>query len=175
MTTTESSQEYLARVLTTVLHNGMKYDGDKDYTFHLQMAVDILVSFGYYSEDYIIACRLHDSVEDTQLSLKLINQFFGEKVARLVEAVTDPPGLTRRDKHEKLYPILRANQDAVPIKLADRIANVTYSLDNGSNMWKMYYKEHPYFEGAVREEGKHDSMWEHLNQLFRRGLANDKD
>jgi hypothetical protein len=85
-------------------------------------------------------------------------------VARLVHAVTNEPGQNRRARHAATYPKIReAGDNAITLKLADRIANV----EAGGNLVGMYKKEHEDFKRALYTPGQAEEMWAHLNQLLK--------
>jgi hypothetical protein len=62
----------------------------------------------------------------------------------------------------------------VALKLADRIANVEFSIEceDGGKV-KMYRKEYPDFVTYLHKAGEHDAMWDHLGGLL--GFENGKD
>lgn len=64
-----------------------KYDGDP-YICH-PVAVASIVSTVPHDEAMIAAALLHDVVEDTQVQICLIEEFFGPDVAVLVGSLTD--------------------------------------------------------------------------------------
>lgn len=60
------------------------------YQFHLlRVMLKVLEREG--NVDQIIAAVLHDIVEDTEVTLKVIEYNFGPQVAKLVDALTHPP------------------------------------------------------------------------------------
>jgi (p)ppGpp synthase/HD superfamily hydrolase len=157
-----------AKMLAEFLHAKQTYD-DQDYIYHIDMVVCVLERFGIYDEDLIIAAYLHDSVEDTSASLKLIEKYFGIEVMRIVNAVTNEQGLNRKERNLKTYQKLMQNKRAIIVKLADRIANVEQALLKGNmRFFKMYADEYPgfkyYLRGVSTEQAK--PLWEHLDKLF---------
>src|SRR3990167_6576511 len=71
----------------TQAHEGqLRYSGEKYIEHPLQVA-RILASFGQ-SQTVLEAALLHDTVEDTDVTLEQITKLFGEDVAFLVDGVT---------------------------------------------------------------------------------------
>jgi (p)ppGpp synthase/HD superfamily hydrolase len=85
---------------------------------------------------------LHDILEDTPLSYNDVKKEFGEKVADIVYDVTDELGKNRKERKERTYPKIRANHDAILVKICDRIANANNSKKLNKRMFEMYKKEH---------------------------------
>lgn len=156
-------------------HAGQLYAEEVTYTHHLECVVEVLKRFGFTDPVMISAGYMHDCVEDTTRSYNDIKTRFGEEVAELVYAVTNELGRNRKERNEKTYPKIRGNRGATALKLADRIANVEYSLANGGKD-DMYAKEYPGFKAALCVpsqdwiEGLPDSaidrMWTTLDRLL---------
>lgn len=161
-----------ARYYAAVKHVSQSYSGGLPYTHHLAAVEAVLRRFGFDgSEDLLTAAWLHDVVEDQGVKLREIREMFTERVADLVDAVTNGPGANRKAKQSSTYPKIRATPGAVALKLADRIANV----EHGGSV-DMYRKEYEDFKRAlytppdlVRDgafTAKIHKMWEHLDTLL---------
>jgi len=172
-----SSNKYrfkCAQRLACEAHTDQKY-GDLPYEHHLQNVVDVLIRFGFdlHNEDeadILIAAWLHDSLEDTNLSLNKIEAYCGAEVADIVYRVTDEPGKNRKERKEKTYPKIRESEKAIQLKLADRIANVKNCIDNNSSLLKMYQKEHQSFVDNLKPYSKQTNtlqMWNYLENLIK--------
>jgi len=168
MIANEAMERDNAKMLAEFLHAKQTYD-DQDYIYHIDMVVYVLERFGIHDEDAILAAYLHDSVEDTTATLKLIEKYFGKEVMLLVNAVTNEQGLNRKERNIKTYHKLMQHPNAIVVKLADRIANVEQALSKGNmRFFKMYADEYPsfkYYLKAVSPE-KAKTLWEHLDKLF---------
>ena len=143
-----------------VQFKGIDY-GDFSYLKHLRDAHDVLISVGIMDKNLRIGTILHDNVEDTSDTVQDIEREFGWKIAQLVWAVSDGPGKNRKERHANTYAKTAAIENAVIIKLADRIANLRASvgsiLRRGKvDKFKMYEKEKKSFERALL----HDSVVE---------------
>lgn len=145
------------------------YDGTLPYGYHLDMVVDSLYKYG----DEVCACRddvlplffgayYHDSIEDARLTYNDVTakarQFMDEKqaymAAEIVYALTNDKGRTRAQRAgDKYYKGIRDTPYAPFVKLADRLANITYSCrgSNGANnhMREVYRDELPHFLEAI--------------------------
>lgn len=78
------------------------------------------------TEEQIEAAYLHDTVEDTDATLEVISEKFGDKVSSYVDELTnDKDEVQKKSKlvymNEKL---LKMSPDALTIKLADMYANM---------------------------------------------------
>lgn len=108
------------------------------YVFHVISVAEILLSLNLDTPS-LIAALLHDVVEDTDITLEMLEQKFGKEVARLVDSVTkmkvfanlkpDQHGNIRKEglKAENLRKLLLAMAEdvrVVMIKLADRLHNM---------------------------------------------------
>jgi (p)ppGpp synthase/HD superfamily hydrolase len=144
------------------LHGDQRY-GDQPYETHLQAVADVLRRFGHGERPELIAAAyLHDAIEDQEVTRAEIAERFGNQVAAIVDAVSDPLGAERADRKAAAYPRIRALDDAVRVKLADRIANV----EAGGPMVELYRSEQEGFREAVRKAGVADEMWERLESLL---------
>lgn len=160
-------------VWITTVHGDQKYDKDLPYIFHLVSVENVLTRFGFSLESDIklhIAALCHDAVEDTKVELKEILKRYGEDVEKIVDLVTDEKGATRSERHKKTYPKLAVSEDAVIVKLSDRIANVEYGISvNNLSQYRKYIKEYNFFRDTLYNP-KHTrtiKMWEHLDSLLK--------
>ena len=155
-----------AQALAETAHEGQTY-GEHPYVKHLGEVVGVLKRFGVTDEDLLVSGWLHDSVEDTSTTVEQIEMMFGRRVSDLVYRVTNEQGKNRKERHEKTYPKIQESDDAITLKLADRIANVEASIDlNDEGKLKMYTKEYVGFRDKLNKPGTHDAMWRHLDFLI---------
>ena len=154
----------LAKTLAECLHSKQSYD-DKDYIYHIENAVNVLLRFKIIDENIIITTYLHDTVEDTQMTFSLIKKYFGEEVCEMVNCVTSEIGLNRKERNLKTYQKLATNKKAIIVKLADRIANVEHSLKKQNTKFiQMYKDEYSSFRYYLKSED--NEMWDHLDKLM---------
>lgn len=156
--------------------------GDFPYLKHLRDAHDILVWVGVTDKTLRIATILHDNVEDTADTVQDIERDFGWEVAQLVWAVSDGPGKNRKERHANTYVKIAAIKNAVIVKLADRIANLTASVGSIKkrdklDKFRMYEREAVSFSTALRDNSIIDdeyrdivdSMWQMYDTQYEIG------
>jgi len=134
----EPEREVLARALAVArrAHTGQLRQSGEPYLTHIIAVAEILNDLNLDYET-LAAAILHDTVEDTAVTLTEIEQSFGPSVARLVDGVTKMGRIGRmqeaqggRREHqdaESLRKLLLAMADdvrVVLIKLADRLHNM---------------------------------------------------
>ncbi|MDQ3556453.1 MAG: HD domain-containing protein [Gemmatimonadota bacterium] len=99
---------------------------DAPYVNHLVEVAALLAREGGVADVEVLqAAVLHDTLEDTETRAAEIERRFGERVRRLVEEMTDPPGVADAEQkrlQEEHAPHLSA--DAKRIKIADKVSNV---------------------------------------------------
>lgn len=145
------------------------YDDNLSYGFHLDMVADSVYKYGHEicagKNDVLplmFGAYYHDSIEDARLTYndvtKIAKQYMDENqayiAAEIVYALTNDKGRTRTERAgEKYYQGIRETPYAPFMKLADRLANITYSFthSNESNihMKEVYQKELPHFLEAI--------------------------
>lgn len=162
-----------AKAFANNAHGDQRY-GENTYLFHLESVALVLEAYGHISYSLQAAAYLHDTLEDTPTKYADLKSKFGHNVAELVYAVTDELGRNRKERHEKTYPKIKACPGALTLKLADRIANVTYSHMCGDvDKLEMYQKEYSGFCSVLRETHVTpvSPMWAELDDLlYRRGF-----
>jgi len=158
-----------AKRFAGVMHFRQAY-GTHPYTYHLQQVEMITNRFGFNDIKLQICAWLHDIIEDTDISYYQLENDFGKEIADIVYAVTNEMGRNRRERYAKTYPKIRANKNALIIKLADRIANIEFSKGSNTSFVEMYKKEWNDFHGALFDMDETDSrikkMWQYLESLF---------
>jgi len=149
-------------------HENQRYGDNLPYSFHLSMVMEVAREFEFGDNDLIMcSCSLHDVIEDANLTYGDLKKEFGEEVADIVYAVTNELGKNRKERAEKTYPKIRESENAVIVKLCDRISNLRFSKANGSRMFKVYKDEYPEFQKALFDS-KHQravELWEELSRL----------
>ena len=111
-------------------HDGqLRYSG-QPYIIHPVAVAAILVDL---CMDYqsVVAALLHDTVEDTDISVEYVKNEFGEDVAKLVDGVTKlgkvPLSTKEEEQAENIRKMLLAMSEdirVIIIKLADRLHNM---------------------------------------------------
>ena len=121
--------------LATKYHHGQIRKSGEPYIIHPLSVAEILIDWGLDS-DTIVAGVLHDTVEDTDLTLDDIENNFGRDVAFLVDGVTKVSqaraGMrdlshylpSTKDNLTKLLIAVGQDVRVIIIKLADRLHNM---------------------------------------------------
>lgn len=112
--------------------NLKRKSGNIHYFIHPLRITLILRAAGFSefeNEDLMIAALFHDLVEDTDISLRKIEDEFGKNVASIVSEVTIP---FKADKGKYLKELKNSSIEAKIIKLADRIDNL---IDTPTSFW----------------------------------------
>jgi len=123
-----------------------KYDG-KPYITHPREVHHILCMFAInpVTAEQEAAALLHDVVEDTGVTLDLVEEIFGSKVAEYVEMLTDvsrPEDGNRRLRKQKDLDHTAASLPAAKsIKLADLISNSRSIVQHDPDFARVYLHE----------------------------------
>ena len=159
------------RMLAHFLHAKQTY-GDEDYVHHIDSVVEVLLQYNIRYLEVLMAAYLHDVVEDTQATFKLIEEYFGTHQMEMVHALTNEPGMNRKERNLKTYLKLKDNRGALLVKLADRIANMEYSKKQRSRFFQMYADEYPGFRYALYspDHAEAKALWDRLDELVKKGV-----
>lgn len=155
----------------------LKQHAHKDYGDGVPYAIHLILVLSFVQEfidlidlndqeKVIIGAWLHDVMEDNGVSYNKVNRIFGKDIAEIVGCVTNEWG---RDRHEialKTYPKTSSNRLSVFVKLADRLANSTYSKLNNPTKFETYCKEFALFEQQLFKAGEYDPMWDRLKKIY---------
>lgn len=119
----------------------------------------------------MVIAYLHDTVEDTDVTVTAIEEEFGALVSSCVDLLTDEAGANRKERKAKTYANLATvrgpNELALVVKAADRLANVRACIADGrESLWRLYREEHPVFRQAAYRIGLCDSLWIELDLLL---------
>jgi len=164
----EIAKDYAIRRHRDVNHY---YDAIHSYVFHLQMTVDAAIKYIYLipvedRSNVLAGCWVHDIIEDARETYNNVKKATNEIVANYAYAVTNEKGKTRKERANKKYYIgIKNYKHSSYIKLADRIANVTFSVESKSSQFSMYQKEFDNFYSNLYD-GRFDDMWDELRKLL---------
>ena len=177
-----------------MLHESVnqRYDKKHPYGFHLDMVADSVFKYGHLvcqQEADILplffAAYYHDSIEDARMTYNdvtraarlFMNDDQAYMAAEMVYALTNDKGRTRAERAgERYYQGIRETPYAPFLKLADRLANITYSFthsnDSNHHMKDVYREELPHFLEAINahSDDPHfalpQEMIDHINELL---------
>jgi GTP pyrophosphokinase len=122
-----------AYVFATHAHAGQMRLSGEHYITHPLAVADILASLGM-DESSVITGLLHDTVEDTSVTLADVEQHFGGDIAQLVDGVTkigkiqfkasDSSALQQAENFRKMILATAKDLRVLIVKLADRLHNM---------------------------------------------------
>lgn len=142
MSLRQKARDFAAAAHAAVDHK-RKYTGEP-YIVHPEEVAELVASVGG-DEAMIAAAFLHDSVEDTEVTIEDINREFGRDVAELVEMLTDisrpEDGNRAKRKALDLIHTAGASARAKTIKLADLISNARDIGKHDPHFSKVYFAE----------------------------------
>jgi Na+/proline symporter len=108
-------------------HAGVKRKSGEPFFTHPIAVALILLSY-CQDQSAVVAALLHDTVEDTSLSMLQIKTMFGDTVAFIVGKVTNLEDKLRRlslNDHENIHRLINYEDErAAFVKLADRMHNM---------------------------------------------------
>lgn len=101
-------------------------DGKTPYINHPLEVAWLLSGEGQIrDEDILAAALLHDTLEDTEMTMDLLTSEFNSRIASYVAEVTDDKSLSYEERKEaQIQKAPRLSYGARLIKIADKIANV---------------------------------------------------
>jgi (p)ppGpp synthase/HD superfamily hydrolase len=142
------------------------------YIVHPRHVVEIMrkFAFGSITDEQCAAGLLHDCVEDTGVTLDLITEVFGEKVAELVENLTDvskpEDGNRRIRKAKDLEHTALALPEAKTVKLADLISNCSSIVEHDPGFARTWLREKATMLEVLKEgdEGLLNEAYRMLNE-----------
>ncbi|MBQ3985281.1 MAG: HD domain-containing protein [Bacteroidales bacterium] len=146
-------------------HSGTERRGKGfPYIIHLMEAVEIVATITP-DQELLSAAMLHDTVEDTPVTVDDLRKEFGDRVASIVEAESDVRNegeseheSWHRRKQEAIDRLTAAPMEAKIVALGDKLSNMRAIARDyaqiGDGLWKMFH---------VTEKSEHE--WHY------RGLA----
>lgn len=132
-----------ALVLALRAHEGhVRKDSPIPYIVHPLEVALILARHGF-SDTVVAAALVHDTVEDTPVTLEEIRRELGDEAAALVAPITHDDSLSW-DEKKKAYieSVRRAPEEVRAISVADKIANahslIAAAREQGTAVWKHF-------------------------------------
>jgi myo-inositol-1(or 4)-monophosphatase len=123
------------------------------YIVHPMEAVEIVATMTP-DQELLAAAALHDTVEDTDVTIEQIRTEFGERVASFVAAESDEPHQRpdsvenwRARKQAAIERIARASRDAKMVALGDKLSNMRAIArdyaEQGDRLWDLFHAKDP--------------------------------
>jgi GTP diphosphokinase / guanosine-3',5'-bis(diphosphate) 3'-diphosphatase len=123
-------------------------DGEPYFNHLLEVADLIADSSRDLDVELMMAALLHDTVEDTGVTLQELEQRFGKDVATLVAEVTDDKSLPKETRKQlQVQHTPKKSARAQTLKLADKISNLRAIISSPPVGWSLERKQQ-YFEWA---------------------------
>jgi len=127
-------------------HSGQFRKGTKiPYIVHPLGVAKILIEHDC-PEEIVVAGILHDTVEDSTVTIDDIRQSFGEKVAWLVQAASEPdkPDTWENRKRHTIEFLKTAPVDVLLVSLADKLDNIRAIRQDyeklGDALWPRFHR-----------------------------------
>ncbi|MBP6303677.1 MAG: bifunctional (p)ppGpp synthetase/guanosine-3',5'-bis(diphosphate) 3'-pyrophosphohydrolase, partial [Bacteroidia bacterium] len=124
--------------LSLEAHKDMRRKSGEPYIFHPLAVAQIAAEEIGLGTTSVVCALLHDTVEDTHISLADINHRFGEKVAKIIDGLTKISNVfdtetnsPQAENFRKMLLTLSDDVRVILIKLADRLHNMR-TLDSMS-------------------------------------------
>ncbi|MBO4475900.1 MAG: bifunctional (p)ppGpp synthetase/guanosine-3',5'-bis(diphosphate) 3'-pyrophosphohydrolase [Bacteroidales bacterium] len=123
------------------------------YIVHPLEAVEIVATMTS-DQELLAAAALHDTVEDTDVTVEQLRAEFGDRIASLVAEESDvmPEGVSEEDswhgrKQAAIDRLSRASRDAKMVALGDKLSNMrTIARDYsvmGDALWNIFHAKDP--------------------------------
>jgi myo-inositol-1(or 4)-monophosphatase len=123
------------------------------YIVHPMEAVEIAATMTP-DQEVLAAAVLHDTVEDTDVTIEQIRSEFGERVASFVATESDEPHQRldsvenwRARKQAAINRIARASRDAKIVALGDKLSNMRAIArdyaEQGDRLWNLFHSKNP--------------------------------
>ncbi len=123
------------------------------YIIHPMEAVEIVATMTK-DQELLAAAILHDTVEDTFVTVDQIREEFGDRVADLValESEEMPAGISEEDswhsrKQAAIERLARASRDAKIVALGDKLSNMRAIArdyaQQGDALWDLFHAKDP--------------------------------
>ena len=143
-----------AIVFAVHAHSGTERRGKGyPYIVHPLEAVEIVATMTA-DQELLAAAALHDTVEDTEVTVEQIRTEFGNKVADLVAAESDemPAGVSEEDswhsrKRAAIDKLANASRETKIVALGDKLSNMRalardYAVQ-GDAFWNLFHAKDP--------------------------------
>jgi GTP pyrophosphokinase len=129
----ETSDRWMVRKafrLAADAHKDMRRKSGEPFIYHPLAVATIAANEIGLGRTSIISALLHDTVEDTELTLEDISSMFGDEVARIIDGLTkiddisDSTSTAQAETLKKILYTLSEDVRVILIKLADRLHNM---------------------------------------------------
>lgn len=119
------------------------------YVIHVLEAMEIVASITNDPE-LLAAAALHDTVEDTDVTVQQVREAFGERIAGLVDAETQeiPAGMTETEswrgrREASIASLASSSRDAKIVAMGDKLSNMRAIARDyraiGDELWHRFH------------------------------------
>ena len=138
-----------AIIFAVKAHSGTERRGKGfPYIVHPMEAMEIVATITS-DQELLAAAALHDTVEDTDVTIEQIRAEFGDRIATLVqiESVGDEEGTWHERKQKAIDLIANAPLDAKIVAMGDKLSNMRaitrdYAVQ-GDALWSLFHASDP--------------------------------
>ena len=144
-----------AIIFAVKAHSGTERRGKGyPYIVHPLEAVEIVATMTK-DQELLAAAALHDTVEDTDVTVAQIRDEFGDRVAALVAVESDdemPAGVSEEDswhtrKQAAIERLAKAPLEAKMVALGDKLSNMRAiardDATQGDDLWNLFHAKDP--------------------------------
>lgn len=129
-----------AIIFATKAHEGQRRKVTNSPFILHPLAVGCLLADAGESEAVIVAGILHDTVEDTEVTLAQIKETFGEVVANYVDGCSENKALSWEERKQATIDALaEASREVCLVTCADKIHNLQGSIDGIQEQGKDFF------------------------------------
>lgn len=147
-----------AIIFATKAHEGQRRKVEQSPFIIHPLAVGCLLADASEAEDVVIAGILHDTFEDTDVTLEQINDRFGENITALVAGCSENKALSWEERKKQTMLDLETASDKVCIvTCADKIHNLQVSVngikEQGEKFFvhfKRGYDDQRWYYGSIK-------------------------
>jgi (p)ppGpp synthase/HD superfamily hydrolase len=127
------------------------------YIVHPLGVAKILIEHGL-PDDVVVAGVLHDTVEDTHVTLRQIRQKYGSKIARLVDGASEPDKSDswKNRKRHTIEHLKTAPLDLLYVTCADKLDNVRSMVQDRQKIGNKVFER--FTEPASEQEWYYASL-----------------
>ena len=135
-----------AVLFATEAHHGTERRGKAyPYIIHPMEAVSIVASITN-DQELLVAALLHDTVEDTEVTIEQVRERFGDRVASLVQHETAPlpdDAPWRQRKEAQIAQLAAAPYDSKVVAIGDKLSNLRAIAADfrvlGDQLWSRFH------------------------------------
>jgi len=157
----------------TILHKNQVRKGEVPIPYISHLVAVMLIAMDYTNdEDVIVACLLHDALEDTDYTAAELQEDFGGKVKNIVLGVTEPQNdathtyTWKERKQHYVTQLEHASDGSLIVSAADKIHNMRSMIEEYHTNHKRFVAE---FSGGLDDRL---ATYQSIADIFKSKLNN---